>query len=149
MKKINFSIDIDAPKELVWKILWNADTYGQWTSVFCAGSYMESDWKEGGKTRFLSPGGSGMYSTIDRLVPNEMVSFRHLGEIKEGVEISADSNSEVWGNAHEDYYLSEKEGKTALRVEMDITEEYASYFREKFPDGLQKVKELSETNNSD
>ena len=60
MEKAIYSIDITAPASHVWKILWADDTYRQWTSAFNPGSYAESDWKEGSKIKFLSPGGDGM-----------------------------------------------------------------------------------------
>jgi uncharacterized protein YndB with AHSA1/START domain len=63
MQKINFSISINAPKEKVWKVLWNDDSYRKWTSAFAEGSYAVTDnWKEGTKVKFLDPKGSGMIS---------------------------------------------------------------------------------------
>lgn len=47
MTTLEFKIEINAPKEKVWDILWNDATYKQWTSVFCEGNYVVSDWKEG------------------------------------------------------------------------------------------------------
>ena len=58
MTTLEFKIEINAPKEKVWDILWNDATYKQWTSVFCEGNYVVSDWKEGSKIHFLSPNGT-------------------------------------------------------------------------------------------
>ena len=55
MKKLQFSIEINAPKEKVWDTLWQDENYRKWTSVFIEGSFAESDWKEGGKIHFLTP----------------------------------------------------------------------------------------------
>ena len=52
MEKINFSLDINAPKEKVWKVLWDADTYTKWTGVFAEGSQAVTDWEEGSKVLF-------------------------------------------------------------------------------------------------
>jgi uncharacterized protein YndB with AHSA1/START domain len=147
MKKLNFSVQIDAPKEKVWEALWNDQNYRDWTTVFCEGSYMESDWKEGGKTRFLMPEGSGMYSTIDKLIKNEVLSFKHIGEIKNGEDQPIDDATKNWTGALESYYLKENAGTTNLVVELDITEDHAQYFQDVFPKGLQKVKEIAETKN--
>lgn len=87
MQRINFSISINASKEKVWQVLWDDSTYRQWTSAFFEGSYAVTDnWKEGTKVLFLSPGGSGMVSTVAANRANEYMSFKHLGEVKEGVE---------------------------------------------------------------
>lgn len=141
MKKERFSIKIEAPKEKVWNVLWNDATYRMWTSVFHEGSHAVTDWKEGSKVLFLGPDGSGMYSTIAKKIPNEFMSFKHLGEVKEGKE----QPQSEWSGAMENYTLKETDGSTELIVEMDITEGFQDYFRETFPKALEKVKELSES----
>ena len=83
---LKFQANINAPKEKVWEILWNDQTYRKWTAAFTEGSHAESDWNEGSKILFLSPKGDGMFSVIDKKIPNEQMTFRHLGEIKNGVE---------------------------------------------------------------
>ena len=35
MKKLEFSIEINASKEKVWEALWKAENYAEWTKVFC------------------------------------------------------------------------------------------------------------------
>jgi predicted 3-demethylubiquinone-9 3-methyltransferase (glyoxalase superfamily)/uncharacterized protein YndB with AHSA1/START domain len=140
MKKINFSIQINAPKAHVWNTLWDDATYRKWTVVFHEGSYAESDWKEGSPIKFLGPGGDGMSSRIARLIPNEFMSFEHLGEIKDGVE----SVDRTWSGAHENYSLHEKDGGTELVTEMDSDESFESYFLDTIPKALELVKQLAE-----
>lgn len=140
MKKLNFSIHIAAPKERLWQTLWNDATYRQWTATFHEGSYAESDWKEGSKILFLGPGGNGMTSRIARLIPNEFMSFEHLGEVKNGVE----DFSGGWSGALENYSLHEQDGGTELSVEIDSDDSFADYFSETFPKALARVKELAE-----
>ena len=53
MEKKQFKIEIAAPREKVWKILWGDKTYPAWTSVFAEGSRAETDWEEGSKVLFL------------------------------------------------------------------------------------------------
>jgi hypothetical protein len=67
------------------------------------------------------------------------MSFLHKGEIKDGVEVDAD-----WGDAREQYFLDEKNGKTTLRIELDIVEEFKKHFNEVFPKALDLVKQISE-----
>ena len=144
MEKLQFSIDIAAPSQKVWEVLWGDDTYPRWTSVFSEGSRAETDWQEGSKVIFGDGTGSGMYSRIDRRVDNELMSFRHLGVVKAGEEQPADKESKEWENAMEIYRLEEKNGNTELRVELDATAEFKDYFSETFPKALQQVKKLSE-----
>jgi len=139
MKTLHFSIQINAPKATVWNALWEDPHYRQWTAVFQEGSYAESDWHEGSKIRFLAPDGSGMYALIDKKIPNEQMTFRHLGEIKDGVEQPQD-----WQGALESYHLSENEGVTTLNVEMHTIEEYEQMFKDTFPKALEAVKRIAE-----
>jgi hypothetical protein len=139
MTTLNFSVNINAPKEVVWNKLWNDESYRYWTSVFMEGSYAESDWQEGSKVRFLTPTGEGMYSVIEKLEPYRQMTFKHLGELKEGKEEPKD-----WGGARESYELAETNGSTQLTVRLDTTENHQAYFADVFPKALEKVRELSE-----
>jgi hypothetical protein len=141
MEKIQFNITINAPREKVWQVLWNDATYRKWTSVFSEGSHAESDWKEGSKVHFLDGKGAGMYSVIETRIGNTQMTFKHLGEIKNGVESPVSSD---WKDARESYFLSDKDNGTELRVELDAAGEFKEYFEKVFPQALQKVKELSE-----
>ncbi|MGX7668240.1 SRPBCC domain-containing protein [Flavobacterium pedocola] len=145
MKKAKFTVSIDATREKVWQTLWNDDTYRKWTAVFSEGSRAESDWKEGSKVHFLNENNDGMYSLIDKRVENEIMNFKHLGNIKKGVELPQDETTENWSGSMENYLLTEGDHNTLLTVEMDILEDYLEYFNEKFPLALYTVKELSES----
>lgn len=136
---LHFSINIHAPKEKVWDVLWNDASYKEWTFVFFEGSYAESDWNEGSKIRFLTPKGDGMYGIIKKKAPFEQMVFEHHGEVKAGMEEKKD-----WVNATEAYYLSEHGGITKLDVQLNTTEDFKSYFDNTFPKALEIVKQLSE-----
>jgi len=144
MKKIQFSTEINAPKEKVWNVLWDDATYRKWVSVFSEGSKAVSDWKEGSKIHFTNENNDGMYSLIDKRVDNEIMNFKHIGYVKNGIELPLDSTTENWSESTENYTLSETNGITTLTVEMAIMPEYQDYFNEKFPLALNKVKELAE-----
>ena len=147
MEKINFSADINASSEKVWKFLWNADSYKKWTSVFFEGSYAETDnWKEGSKVLFLSPERDGMVSRVAANKPNSFMSFEHLGIVKKGVEDTESEDVKGWAGAKEDYTLTEQNGKTKLLVEMDSNDEFKEYFLKTWPLALEKIKELAEKN---
>jgi hypothetical protein len=147
MEKMNFSIDINAPKEKVWNVLWNDDSYRKWTSPFAEGSYAKTDnWKEGSKVLFLSPEGDGMVSKVASNKKNEFMSFEHLGVVKNGIEDTESDSVKGWAGAKENYRLIDENGKTKLAVDMDSTDEFKDYFLKTWPEALEKVKELSEKN---
>ncbi len=140
MYKLNFSIDIQTPREKVWEVLWDEDTFRDWTSVFAEGSegaYINSDWVEGGRFEFFESD-VGSYGIIEKLIPNEFISFRHLGELREGKEYPYDRER------LESYTLNENNGVTTLTLEQDIPEEYKNMFEDATPKAFERIKELAE-----
>ena len=146
MKKVRVTTQINARPQKVWDVLWKDKTYREWTAVFHPGSYASSDWEEGGAIRFLSPEGDGMLSEIAEKKPNEFMSFRHLGIIKDGKEIKEGPEVDPWKGCLENYRLKEIGGITQLEVELDINDEHEKYFSETFPKAIEKVKEIAERN---
>ncbi len=146
MKKLVFTTAINAPVSKVWKVLWSDETYNKWTSVFSPGSTAKSDWKEGSKVHFLDGQGNGMFSVIDELKAHELMSFRHIGLIKNGEEQPEDEETKKWSGSIETYTLSNADGKTELKVEVDVDDAFGEYMNKTFPEALKKVKELSESN---
>ncbi len=140
----NYRIEIDAPASKVWEMLWGTDTYSDWTGVFCEGSSIKSDFVQGGRAHFLTPGGEGMYSTVEQNQQNRIMAFRHIGMLRDGVELPIDDETRAWTGAMETYRLHEKGNKTLVEVEIDMTEDHADHFDKSFPKGLERLKELSE-----
>jgi uncharacterized protein YndB with AHSA1/START domain len=146
MEKQQFSIAIDAPREKVWDVLWGKTSYPAWTSVFAEGSSVETDWKKGSKALFTDGKGQGMVSTIADARPNEFMSIKHLGTMKDGVEDLDSEAAKEWAGAMENYTLRTVDGKTELAVDMDTSKEYIDYFQKTWPKALEKVRELAEKN---
>ena len=147
MEKINFNTSINAPKEKVWKVLWEDSSYRQWTNAFSEGSYAVTDnWKEGTEVKFLGPSGEGMISRVAENRPNEYMSFEHLGMIMNGTEDRNSEKAQEFAGAKENYTLTESDGVTELAIDMDISEEYKDMFMGMWPKALDKVKELAEKN---
>lgn len=140
MEKLRFSITIKASRARVWNTLWDDANYRLWAAVFQEGSCAESDWQEGSKILFHDGKGSGMSSKIARLIPNEFMSFEHLGMVKDGVE-NFDYN---WSGAQENYTLRDTGAGTELVVEFEAADEWKAYFQDTFPKALARVKELAE-----
>ena len=86
MERHTFNVVIDAPRETVWDVLWSQATYPEWTAAFSAGSRAETTWQQGSKVLFLGAGNEGMVATIAENQPNEFMSIRHLGMVKNGVD---------------------------------------------------------------
>ena len=144
MQRLTFSITIHAPKEEVWRAMLEDATYRQWTSAFHEGSYAITDWQEGSKALFLTPAGDGMVSRIVAHRPNEFLSIQHLGTVKNGVENTESGEAKDWAGALENYKLQETDGSSTLSVEMDVSDEYRSYFEETWPKALGKLKAIAE-----
>lgn len=144
MEKLTFKTSINAPRNKVWEVLWGNESYPAWTAVFAEGSKMETDWQVGGRTLFVDGSNDGMVSTIAAKVPNEYLSFKHLGYIKGGVEDLTSEKVKDWAGATENYTLTEAGGETSLLVEVETEEAYKDFFFTTFPKALDKVKELAE-----
>lgn len=144
MTNLEFNLSIKASPKKLWQVLWNDTTYRKWTSAFHEGSYAVSEWKEGSKIQFLSPGGNGMFSLITECKPNELMAFKHLGEIKNYEEQPSDIKSESWKDAKEIYSLKENNDHTTLHVFLNATGEFSDYLKKTFPVALKTVKDLAE-----
>ena len=142
LNQMHFDIDIDAPRDKVWRILWDDASFRDWSSVFAEGSHAVSDWKEGSTVQFIDPGSnSGMQAVIEKSRPGEFISFRHEREIKDGqVQPPAE-----WAGAHENYTLTDRNGRTHLKIDLDAADEHREMFEDKFPKALRRIKTLSES----
>ena len=145
MKKLQFSIEIHASPASVWEAMWSDTGYRRWTEVFAEGSYAVTEgWKQGSKVQFLMPGGDGMYSLVAEHIPNERMSFKHLGPVKKGVEMPPESAPGNWTGALEKYRLVAQGELLTLHVELDAEEAYVEFFEENFPKALERIRMLAE-----
>ena len=144
METLEFKIRIKASAEKVWKVLWDDETYRKWSGSFCEGSYAVSDWNQGDKIHFMSPSGEGMNSIIEKKIENEYMAFKHIGELKDFKELPLNEEAKQWSGAMETYRLIQDDEFTDLTAQVDVIEKYIDYFKEAFPKGLEKVKELAE-----
>ena len=144
MIKQHFEITINASPEKVWNILIGEETYPEWAAAFCEGSTVETDWKKGSRAIFGDGKGSGMVSEIEEVIPNQFLSIKHLGEIKDGVEDTTSDQVKSWSGAHENYTLTAVDGGTNWKVTMDTVEEFEDWMLKVWPKALAKVKEMAE-----
>ncbi len=144
-EKLHFKTVINASKQKVWDVLWGSETYPAWTSVFSEGSCAESNWEEGSEIIFSDGKGNGMYSVIERKIPAEYMSFKHLGDVKNEQRLPINTDENSWSGAMENYFLKETNGETELTVETDAIPSFINFMNENFPKAMQKIKELAET----
>ncbi|MGL4230147.1 MAG: SRPBCC family protein [Casimicrobium sp.] len=144
--KFNFTVDVNAPRQRVWDVMFHDRSYREWTSAFSPGSYFEGDWSEGSRIRFVGQDENGKLCGLSsRIVANrplEFIGIEHLSGINAGVEEGPES---VWNGAREDYHFSEKSGVTTVRIEQDMVAEYETMFQEMWPNALAKLKALAES----
>lgn len=148
IERLHFSININATKEMVWKTLWGKESYKIWTLPFGEGSYYTGDLGPNARIHFLMPEGSGMYSDVIFFKENELVIFKHIGDVINFKEQEISEETKHWTGSLEIYRLVEINANTTeLEVEVDITDAHIEFMKKRFPQSLEVVKELSETNN--
>jgi hypothetical protein len=103
-----------------------------------------SNWNEGDAVHFLDPNGNGMYSVIDKKVENQLMSFRHIGNIMKLEEMPLDEETKLWSDSKETYELKEENNQTKLIVTIDTLDNYVGFFNESMPKAIDLIKDLSE-----
>lgn len=146
IKRIEKSIDINAPREKVWEVLLEDKYLRIWCAEFMPGTYAVTDWKVGSRVTFQDSNNSGLISKIIVNEPNEVISMEHQGMIMNGVDDYESKDAKSVKGALETYRLSEKDGGTHLEIECDMDERMFDEMASAWDRALQKVKELSETN---
>lgn len=148
MKRLNYTVTINAPVKKVWHSMLDDEPYRVWTDVFASGSHYVGDWNKDSKIHFLAPDEdgnvSGMVSRIDENRPYEYISIEHLGIVADGKEDTTSQDIEGWAGAFENYTFRDLDGKTEVLVEMDVEEEHMKMFEDMWPEALQKLKSLAE-----
>ena len=141
INRLQFSIKIKAGKTEIWKALWNDSSYRDWANVFSEGSYaVTNNWEEGSKVLFLSPDQSGIYSIIQTHIPNNVMMFKHIGNVLKGKVQAVDDNTRKWSGATEIYTLTEGADYNTLTVDIDVLDEHLDFMKKTFPKALEKIK---------
>lgn len=142
MKDMQFTIQINAPKEKVWQTLWQDETFRQWASVIDPETYMVGELKEGSQVQFISAhGGYGVTSLVAKLAENEYLLLKHQADTQDS---GAAKRDDQWTGGDEEYQLVESNGSTTLTVSFGVPPELEAEFKVSYPKALQLLKELSE-----
>ena len=148
MEKLQLSIDIAAPPEIVWETVIEDASYRQWTKSFEPTSFYRGSWTKGSKILFLGRdkdgNESGMSSEIVESRRPEFISIRHLGMVNKGVEDFTSDAVKAWAPSYENYTLEAIDGGTRFRVDMDIAAEHKDMFEKMWPEALKSLKALAE-----
>jgi uncharacterized protein YndB with AHSA1/START domain len=145
--KESFNISINAPRKKVWETLWGETTYPQWTATFCEGSRAVTDWKEGSKILFVDSKDRGMVSIIARSIPYEHMSFKMLGELKDGVDDYTSENAKQIAGGYENYTLTPDGDNTHLVIDLNgenMDQGIMDYFLQTWPKALENLKKIVE-----
>lgn len=146
MEKKRFTIEIHASKEKVWSTLFDDATFRDWGSIIDEGQYKVGEMKEGNEIQFMSSeNGYGVTSLVEKLIPNEFVSFRQMADTKENGQ---QEREKEWTGGAESYSLSEQDGMTTVTIEIDVPDGLEELFEDRFPKALLRVKALAEGKNS-
>ncbi|WP_411698535.1 SRPBCC family protein [Conyzicola sp.] len=145
MRKLTFSVDVDAPVQHVWSVMLDVDTYREWASGFYEGSTYEGGWGEGDEIRFLGPNDDGtmggLVAVVETNRPNELVSLRYIAEVQGGV----DNRDTVAAGMRESYSFSETGGTTTVTVDLEVPDDWAAMMIDAWPIALAKLKEAAES----
>lgn len=145
---MHFEITIGAKADKVYHSMLDEKTYSEWTSVFNPTSHFKGSWEKGSKILFLGTDHNGnqggMVSRIKENIPARFLSIEHIGIVENGKEILSGKKVTEWAGALENYTFTEKNGTTFLEIDVDVNEDYLSYFEATWPKSLDKLKEICE-----
>ena len=144
IQKLIFTVEINAYAETVWNKMWDKKSYTEWTTPFCAGTYFTGKIELGSRIHFIAPSFDGMFSDVFYLVPNKLIIFKHIGNLKDLKELPLDAETERWTGSFESYKLNEVDAITTVTAEIDCMSEYIDYMNDKFPLAMQELKKISE-----
>ncbi|HVS79560.1 MAG TPA: SRPBCC domain-containing protein [Candidatus Paceibacterota bacterium] len=148
MKSIRHSIEIDAPKEKIWQVLWDDKTFRDWANIIDQGTYMTGTLQEGAEVNFIGNSDGkvryGVSSKVEKLIPLKLISFRKVEDIKVADDGSIEKRDDQWTGGVESYELEEHDGQVTLSIIEDVPDELVEYFENTLPKVLERIKALAE-----
>jgi uncharacterized protein YndB with AHSA1/START domain len=145
---LHFEIIINAHAAKVYYLMIEDKTYSEWTFEFNPTSHFKGSWEKNSKILFLGVDENGkmggMVSVIKENIPEKFLSIKHLGILKDGIELTSGPEVDSWAGGLENYSFEEINGITTLGVDLDSIEDFREYFNETWPKALKKLKEICE-----
>ena len=149
MERLSYSIRIAAPREQVWAEMLDAHNYRQWAKAFSENSKYVGEWASGNFIKFIDPAMGGTKARIEEFTPPSRIHAVHVALIaKDGTEDTTSDAAKTWIGVTESYTLSDVDGATDLRVDMQTHSDYAKMFNDCWPKALELLRSLCETPHS-
>lgn len=143
MKTIQKTKEISAPKEKVWNVLLEDEYNRIWMAEFMEGSHAKTDWIVGHKVRFMDNDNNGLVGRIITKQPYDVIEMEYDGEVKNGVDDFDSEMAQQMKGSRENYYLSESNDVTTLKIEVDMADDWIDMMSEAWDRALVKIEELS------
>ncbi len=148
-KEIRKSIEIDASREKIWDAITSDESFRDWCSAFCDGSYFVGDWSEGSKMRFLGPSPEdgqegGMISEVVEHKPGHVLRLKAVGEISNGEEKYSGGSFPEWLGSPEEYSLIGDAAPYELQIYAETPENMHEFFNSAWDQSVNRIKEISE-----
>ena len=143
MKTMQKSKEINAPKEKVWNVLLEDEYNRIWMAEFMEGSHAKTDWIVGHKVRFLDNNNNGLVGRIITKQPYDTIEMEYDGEVKNGEDDLDSEMAQQMKGSRENYYLSEHNGVTTLKVEVDMGDDWHQMMSDAWDKALDKIDELA------
>ena len=145
-RTIQKSIEINAPKEVVWDVMLHDIFTRIWYKAFSEGAHAVTDWKRGSKAVFKDNSGNGI---VGRVIENqlyEVVAVVYEGLVVKGEEEYESEQARQVQGARETYRLTEKAGLTQLAITSDMAPECYDTMSVAWDNALRHIQILAESN---
>lgn len=151
MKKIQQSITITTPPEVVWAAIINDKKFRLWCDAFEPGSHFVGGWQQGQSIQFLMKDDQGqlhgMQSEVAVSEHPSRLTIHNVGVVNDGVIDAESDEAKKWINTYETYELKPITPQSTLfTVDVDVHEEYFADMSDAWNRALLKLKELCEKN---
>jgi uncharacterized protein YndB with AHSA1/START domain len=147
-KVMHFEVKIDADPLKVYKTMTDSKKYSEWVKVFNPTSHFKGSWERGSKILFIGTDSDGteggMVGRIKENIPGRFVSIEYVGVVEKGKEVMSGSKVDQWAGSLENYTFTDEEGKTLLKVDVDVALEWQKYFENMWPKALNDLKAICE-----
>lgn len=145
MIKLNYSIEINAKKEHVWKTMLDKENYKKWARVFSEGSTFRGKWEQGETLLFIDPDLGGTKAVLEVCKPYDEIFAKHISMVdKDMNENNEDEMSKKWIGSTEKYTFTDSGDSTKLEIEMTVEDTFTEMFETSWPKALEIIKSLSE-----
>jgi hypothetical protein len=145
MKKLHFSVEINADNEKVWKTLWQDETYRSGPAPLAKVLMLSAIGKKVARSSSFLPMGKACTAGLQKASLTSTFLQAHRRNEKRS-KTTLTEETKAWSGSEENYTLSSDGKITKLNVDMDVVDEYEDYFSKTFPKAFEIVKEISEKN---